>query len=213
MKSHEIKAVIEGLLFVSGEEGIDEKQLMDVLQLDRKSVKFYMAELKDMYSSDTRGIQLVEVAGGYQLTTKPEHAPFFKRLVQAPSSTTLSQAALETLAIVAYKQPISRVEIEDIRGVKSERPVRTLTAKSLLKEVGRVEGTGRAILYGTTKEFLDQFGLRSIEELPPLPDNIEEEQVEEEVDLFFAKFQEQMTSTNDGEDNKEIEEGNVQSNG
>ncbi|UCZ54710.1 SMC-Scp complex subunit ScpB [Bacillus shivajii] len=207
MKSHEIKAVIEGLLFVSGEEGIDEKQIMDVLQLDRKSVKFYMNELKELYSSDSRGIQLVEVAGGYQLTTKAEHAPFFKRLVQAPSSTTLSQAALETLAIVAYKQPISRVEIEDIRGVKSERPIRTLTAKSLIKEAGRAEGTGRAILYGTTKEFLEQFGLKSIEELPPLPENIEESGADEEVDLFFAKFQEQMNS------NINDEEGNDESNG
>ncbi|MBU9714780.1 SMC-Scp complex subunit ScpB [Evansella tamaricis] len=199
MKSHEIKAVIEGLLFVSGEEGLDIKQVMDVLQLDRKSVKFYMAELMETYSSDARGIQLVEVAGGYQLTTKPEHASFFKRLVQAPSSTTLSQASLEALAIVAYRQPISRLEIEDIRGVKSERPIRTLAAKGLIKEVGRVDTTGRAILYGTTKDFLEQFGLRSIEELPPLPDAVTEEDVEEEVDLFFSKFQEQMIPTNEVE--------------
>ncbi|MDQ0257702.1 segregation and condensation protein B [Evansella vedderi] len=195
MKSHQIKAVIEGLLFVSGEEGIDEKQIMEVLQLDRKTVKFYMAELMEVYSSDSRGIQIVEIAGGYQFTTKQEHAPYFKRLVQSPSSTTLSQAALETLAIIAYKQPISRLEIEDIRGVKSERPIRTLTAKSLIKEVGRVDGTGRAILYGTTKDFLEQFGLRSTKELPPLPDSVPKEEVEEEVDLFFSKFQEQIASS------------------
>ncbi|MCR6110593.1 SMC-Scp complex subunit ScpB [Bacillus sp. A301a_S52] len=194
MKSHEIKAVIEGLLFVSGEEGIDEKQLMDVLQIDRKSLKFYLAEMKDMYQSAQRGIQLVEVAGGYQLTTKQDHAPFFKRLVQSPSSATLSQAALESLAIIAYKQPISRVEIEDIRGVKSERPIRTLNGKGIIKEVGRAEGPGRAILYGTSKLFLEQFGLRSIDELPPLPDNVSEDDVEEEVDLFFTKFQEQFSA-------------------
>ncbi|ADU30072.1 SMC-Scp complex subunit ScpB [Evansella cellulosilytica] len=189
MKSYQIKAIIEGLLFVSGEEGIDEKQLMDVLQMDRKTIKFYMNELIEAYSSDSRGIQIVEIAGGYQFTTKAEHAPYFKRLVQSPSTTTLSQAALETLAIVAYKQPISRIEIEDIRGVKSERPVRTLVAKSLIKEVARSEKTGRAILYGTTKEFLEQFGLRSTKELPPLPESVPEEEVEEEVDLFLTRFQ------------------------
>lgn len=203
MKSHQIKAVIEGLLFVSGEEGIEEKQIMDVLQLDRKSVRFYMNELINLYQSDSRGIQIVEIAGGYQFTTKAEHAPFFKRLVQAPSSTTLSQAALEVLAIVAYKQPISRIEIEDIRGVKSERPIRTLIAKTLIKEVGRAEGTGRAILYGTTREFLEQFGLSTLEELPALPDSIPEEEIEEEIDLFYAKFQEQMTEENENETEEE----------
>ncbi|WP_280768293.1 SMC-Scp complex subunit ScpB [Salipaludibacillus daqingensis] len=193
MKSHEIKAVIEGLLFVSGEEGIDENQMMDVLQIDRKSLKFYLAEMKENYQSNTRGIQLVEVAGGYQLTTKQEHASYFKKLVQSPTSATLSQASLESLAIIAYKQPISRVEIEDIRGVKSERPLRTLNGKGFIKEVGRAERTGRAILYGTTKFFLEQFGLQSIKELPPLPESVAEDEVEEEVDLFFEKFQQQLS--------------------
>lgn len=193
MKSHEIKAVIEGLLFVSGEEGIDENQMMDVLQIDRKSLKFYLAEMKENYQSKSRGIQLIEVAGGYQLTTKQEHASYFKRLVQSPTSATLSQAALESLAIIAYKQPISRIEVEDIRGVKSERPLRTLNGKGFIKEVGRAERTGRAILYGTTKFFLEQFGLQSLQELPPLPDPVAEEEVEEELDLFYEKFQEQLS--------------------
>ncbi|WP_416149655.1 SMC-Scp complex subunit ScpB [Salipaludibacillus sp. HK11] len=196
MKSHEIKAIIEGLLFVSGEEGIDENQMMDVLEIDRKTLKFYLAELKEMYHSNNRGIQLVELAGGYQLTTKKEHAIYFKRLIQSPTSATLSQAALESLAIIAYKQPVSRVEVEDIRGVKSERPIRTLNGKGFIKEVGRADRTGRAILYGTTKFFLEQFGLQSVEELPPLPDPVAEEEVEEEVDLFFEKFQEQFSDNN-----------------
>lgn len=193
MKSHEIKAIIEGLLFVSGEEGIDENQMMDVLQIDRKSLKFYLAEMKENYQSNSRGIQLVEVAGGYQLTTKQEHASYFKRLIQSPTSATLSQASLESLAIIAYKQPISRIEIEDIRGVKSERPLRTLNGKGFIKEVGRADRTGRAILYGTTKFFLEQFGLQSIKELPPLPESVAEEEVEEELDLFYEKFQEQLS--------------------
>lgn len=96
------------------------------------------------------------------------------------------------MAIIAYRQPITRTEIEEIRGVKTERPLQTLSAKVLIKEVGRAEGTGRAYLYGTTKEFLDYFGLKSIEELPPLPDKVSEEEdsFQEEADLFFEKFQE-----------------------
>lgn len=203
MKSHEIKAVIEGLLFVAGEEGIEERQIMDVLQLDRKSVKFYISELIELYQSDSRGLQIVEIAGAYQFTTKPEHAQYFKRLVQAPSSATLSQAALEVLAIVAYRQPISRMDIEDIRGVRSERPIRTLTAKALIKEVARADGPGRAILYGTTKEFLEQFGLSSTDELPPLPENVSEDEIEEEIDLFYSQFQDQIRVEEEPEDNSE----------
>ena len=102
---------------------------------------------------------------------------------------TLSQAALETLAIIAYKQPITRVEIEEIRGVKTDKPLQTLMSKLLIKEAGRAEKAGRAILYGTTREFLFHFGLSSIKELPPLPDGSEDTE-DEEADLFFEKFQE-----------------------
>ena len=109
---------------------------------------------------------IVQLAGTYQLATKKENAAYLKRLVDSPNTSTLSQAALETLAIIAYKQPITRAEIEEIRGVKTERPLHTLMSKALIKEVGRAEGTGRAYLYGTTKEFLDYFGLKNIEELP-----------------------------------------------
>jgi segregation and condensation protein B len=130
------------------------------------------------------------VAGHFQLTTKKEHAIYLKKLVEAPVNASLSQAALETLAIIAYRQPITRTEIEEIRGVKSERPIQTLISKILIKEVGRAEGTGRAILYGTSKEFLEYFGLKSIDELPPLPDKINEEYEQEEADLFFEKFNE-----------------------
>jgi segregation and condensation protein B len=133
---------------------------------------------------------VIQLAGTYQLGTKKENSPYLKKLVESPHTSTLSQAALEALAIIAYKQPITRAEIEEIRGVKTERPLQTLAGKALIKEIGRAEGTGRAILYGTTKEFLDYFGLRSLEELPPLPEKVDEEFVQEEADLFFEKFQE-----------------------
>nr|WP_040340298.1 SMC-Scp complex subunit ScpB [Fictibacillus macauensis] len=181
---------MEGLLFVTGEEGIDEKQLADVLQIDKETVRQVMKELRADYSKSSRGMEIIEIAGTYQFVTKAEHALYYERLVSAPAHTGLSQAALETLAIIAYKQPITRSEIEEVRGVKTEKPLQTLASKGLIVEKGRAEGTGRPILYGTTKSFLEHFGLTSIDELPPLPEGIEEQAMEEEADLFFAKFQE-----------------------
>lgn len=186
----EWKAIVEALLFASGDEGLSLKQLTVVLELEEPEVIEIVEELSRSYQEADRGIVLDEVAGHYQLTTKKEHAIYLKKLVEAPVNASLSQAALETLAIIAYRQPITRTEIEEIRGVKTERPIQTLLTKILIKEVGRAEGTGRAILYGTTKEFLEHFGLKSIEELPPLPDKAAEEYEQEEADLFFEKFNE-----------------------
>jgi len=183
------KAIVEGLLFVAGDEGLTIKQIVTVLEIEPHNAIDIITQLREDYKNQERGIHLVEMAGTYQLTTKKEYSDYLKRLVESPNTTTLSQAALETLAIIAYRQPITRVEIEDIRGVKTERPIQTLVSKALIKEVGRVEGTGRAILYGTTKEFLDYFGLKALEELPPLPEKMEEEFEQEEADLFFEKFQ------------------------
>jgi segregation and condensation protein B len=186
----EWKSIVEALLFASGDEGLSLKQLTVVLELEEQKVIDILAELSESYKEKERGIELVEVAGHYQLTTKKDHATYLKKLVEAPVNASLSQAALETLAIVAYRQPITRTEIEEIRGVKTERPIQTLVSKILIKEVGRAEGTGRAILYGTTKEFLEYFGLKSINELPPLPEKAAEEYEQEEADLFFEKFNE-----------------------
>lgn len=183
----QIKSVIEGLLFVSGDEGIEAKQLEHILELDKGTIVDVLEDMKADFKREHRGIQIVEVAGSYQLTTLQEHAPYFEKLAYSPSHSTLSQAALETLAIVAYRQPITRAEVEEIRGVKCERAIATLTNKTLIKEVGRAEGTGRAILYGTTKEFLEYFGLGQLRDLPPLTDTMDIEQVKEEADLFFSK--------------------------
>lgn len=191
MKLDKMKAIVEGLLFIVGDEGIDIKQISDVLQISEIVAVELIENLKADFRKESRGIDIVEVAGVYQLTTKREHAEYFKRLVESPTTSTLSQAALETLAIIAYKQPITRAEIEEIRGVKTERPLSTLMSKSLIKEVGRAEGTGRAYLYGTTKAFLEYFGLKTLDELPPLPEKLNEEDIrQDEADLFFEKFQE-----------------------
>jgi segregation and condensation protein B len=189
------KSIVESLLFAAGDEGLTIKHIAEVLEVDEGKANEIIDELKEEYEKDkNRGIMIVQLAGTYQLATKKENATYLKRLVDSPNTTTLSQAALETLAIIAYKQPITRTEIEEVRGVKTERPLHTLMAKALIKEVGRAEGTGRAYLYGTTKEFLDYFGLKSIKELPLLPEKADEEFVQEEADLFFEKFNETINA-------------------
>ncbi|MDN3016650.1 SMC-Scp complex subunit ScpB [Paenibacillus sp. BSR1-1] len=188
-------SILESLLFAAGDEGLSLKQLAEVLDIDEIKANEIIEVLKQEYDKDeNRGIIVVQLAGTYQLATKKENAPYLKKLVDSPNNSTLSQAALETLAIIAYKQPITRAEIEEIRGVKTERPLHTLVSKALIKEVGRAEGTGRAYLYGTTKEFLDYFGLKSVNELPKLPEKVEDDYIQEEADLFFEKFQETINS-------------------
>lgn len=187
------KGILESLLFAAGDEGLSIKQIAAVLDVEELKANEIVSELQmDYDKDDNRGITIVQLAGVFQLATKKEHANYLKKLVESPGAGHLSQAALETLAIIAYKQPITRAEIEEIRGVKTERPLHTLTSRALIKEVGRAEGTGRAILYGTTKEFLDYFGLKNIKELPPLPEKIDEDDIQDDADLFFEKFQETM---------------------
>jgi segregation and condensation protein B len=182
-----MKSVIEGLLFASGDEGLDAKQLAEVLEIDPLLASDLVLELRDELKRAGRGIQIVEVAGAFQLTTLAEHAPYFERLAYSPSRSSLSQAALETLSIIAYKQPITRVEIEEIRGVKSDRALHTLGGKGLIEETGRAEAVGRPILYGTTKQFLDYFGLGSLRELPESSSLQGDFDLEEETKLLFDK--------------------------
>lgn len=191
METFNWKAVLESLLFAAGDEGLSLKQIASVLETEESDAATFIERLQAEYRADeTRGLVIVCLAGTYQLATKPELSGCLKELVETSGSAGLSQASLETLAITAYKQPITRAEIEEIRGVKTERPLQTLVSKGLIKEVGRAAGTGRARLYGTTREFLDYFGLQDLQELPPLPeqDDIEEEQAE--ADLFFERFEE-----------------------
>jgi segregation and condensation protein B len=186
------KSILESLLFAAGDEGLTLKQIADVLEIEEYEAMDIVNDLKQEYeTNEQRGLQLIEWANTFQLATKKEHAPYLKKLVETGRPQSLSQAALETLAIVAYKQPITKAEIEEIRGVQTERPIQTLTSKGLIKEVGRKESPGRPILYGTTNEFLDYFGLKDLNELPPLRQP-EEEEYQQEADLFFEKFQETL---------------------
>lgn len=179
----QLKAIIEGLLFIAGDDGLPMKQMAEVLEMEEEAVRPLMEEMKTAYQNEPYGVELQEVAGVFKLMTKPQLAPYIQRLIESPAKATLSQAALEALAIVAYKQPITRAKIEDIRGVKSDRPLQTLVAHALIKEEGRVKGPGRAILYATTDEFMEDFDLNSLQELPPFPEELEHPN-EEEVELF-----------------------------
>ena len=189
MDSKNLMSRIEALLFVVGDDGMTARQLAQYLEVEVIDVEAGLSELETKYNeTEEHGITMKQLAGTYQLTTKQSVADTIKKLVENPASQVLTSASLEVLAIIAYKQPITRAEVEDLRGVKSERPIQTLVSRALVKEVGRAERTGRAILYGTTKEFLNYFGLKDISELPPLP--TEESEEEEATDLFMTKFQE-----------------------
>lgn len=192
MESSKWKGIVEAVLFAAGDVGLTMSQIAAVLDVTEFQATDIIESLKEDYADDARGIHIVEIAGVFQLATKKEHSDYLKKLIESTNTHGLSQAALETLAIIAYKQPITRAEIEEIRGVKTERPLHTLVSKALVKEVGRAEGSGRAYLYGTTKEFLDYFGLNSLEELPQIGDSIEENYETEEADLFFEKFQQSI---------------------
>lgn len=180
-------AIIEGLLFVAGDEGIYPEQIAKVLEIEVKDVIQIIEEMQKESEGMQRGLQIVQFAKVYRLATKKEHASYYQKLMDTPTAASLSQAALETLAIVAYRQPITRTEMEEIRGVKTDRALQTLVSHLLIKETGRAEGPGRPILYGTTKEFLDTFGLQTLDDLPSLS---EENEQMNEADLFFGSLQE-----------------------
>ena len=190
MNSNKLLSRIEALLFVAGDEGMTVKQLAQYIEVETMDIEAGLSELQSQYNDDEkRGITLKQLAGTYQLTTKLEVNDTLKKLIENPTNQVLTAASLEVLAIIAYKQPITRAEVENIRGVKSERPIAKLVSRALVQEVGRAEGTGRAILYGTTKEFLNYFGLKNINELPPLPEEVDQED-DQPTDLFLTKFQE-----------------------
>ncbi|MGG7176098.1 SMC-Scp complex subunit ScpB [Clostridium paraputrificum] len=161
------KAVIEAMLFVSGEP-LTLRELAINLEATPKYLEGVLNEMISDYESESRGIKLILVNGGYQLVTKAQHSDYVQKLLKKNKRQSLSQASLESLAIVAYKQPITRIDIDEIRGVKSDSALQKLIEKELIREVGRLEVPGRPILYGTTEEFLRQFGLQDLKELPSL---------------------------------------------
>jgi len=166
--ARELKAILEAVLFVSPEP-VPVARLMSILgTVSKAEVVQALGILTHDLDQDGRGIQLVQVAGGYRLVTKQEYGPWLKRMDKAKAAQKLSRSALESLAIIAYKQPLVRSEIEEIRGVETSGVLRTLCERKLVRIVGRKDVPGRPIMYGTTKFFLEHFGLQDLSQLPPL---------------------------------------------
>jgi segregation and condensation protein B len=166
--ARELKAILEAILFVSPEP-VPVARLISILgTVSKAEVVQALGILTHDLDQDGRGIQLVQVAGGYRLVTKQEYGPWLKRMDKAKAAQKLSRSALESLAIIAYKQPLVRSEIEEIRGVETSGVLRTLCERKLVRIVGRKDVPGRPIMYGTTKFFLEHFGLQDLSQLPPL---------------------------------------------
>ena len=165
-----IEAIVEGLLYLVGEDGIKVEQVAAVTEKSIEDAKTILNNIQNKYASEIYGIELVGYGQVYKFVTKKDVYPYAQELFQTSKANTLSQAALETLAIIAYKQPITRVEIEELRGVGAEIMLRKLQARNLIREAGRSEAPGRPILYEVTEEFMDSFKLYTLNELPDLPE-------------------------------------------
>ncbi len=180
-------AVLEGLLFVVGDEGITLDSVCEILEVGEGEAQKLLKNLKDEYNKDTHGIRISFIGESFKLTTKQEHKDYYQKLITSTSNNNLSQSAIETLAIIAYNQPITRVEVDEIRGISSVNMIRKLMAKDLVKICGKSTLPGKPNLYKTTNEFLDYFGLASIDDLPKIPEKIKDD---EETELFTSMYKE-----------------------
>lgn len=186
MDKEKKKAIIDSVLFTMG-ESVEADRLSQVLEVKPKEVKALIAELKEDYDTDpSKGVTIMELDGAYQMCSKPEMYDWLIKIAATPRRYTLTDSLLETLSIVAYKQPVTRIEIEKIRGVSCDHAINRLIEFDLITEVGRMDAPGKPILFGTTEQFLRSFGVTSLEDLPKMnTDRIEEfrEQAEKEVQL------------------------------
>ncbi len=163
--NRQLARILEGLLFAAGHEGLTTAQIASILDLAPRQAEALCELLARIQETEQRAFRVCLIGGTWQLLTDPDLSPFLKKMATAPSLPNLSQAALETLAIVAIRQPVTRVDIDNIRGVKSDHPLGTLLTRGLITEMGRAEGPGRPILYGTSQAFMDYFGLKSLQDL------------------------------------------------
>ena len=190
-----MEGIIEGLLYVQGDLGLTINQIEDILEIPEEEAKRLVLNLKNYYEENNRGLRINYLGNTIKLTTKEEHQKYYQKLLESPSSNNLSESALEVLAIIAYNEPITRGDLEELRGVDSTYVLRRLLAKGLIKECGKSDLPGRPILYKTTDDFLDYFGLASIKDLP----NIELlEEDNSPKDLYTSIYKE---GDNDGREN------------
>ncbi|HIX01166.1 MAG TPA: SMC-Scp complex subunit ScpB [Candidatus Ligilactobacillus excrementigallinarum] len=184
------QAKVESLIFVSGSEGISITEIAHLTGLLKPAINEQIGILAKKYQEDKNcSFELLQAGEIVKLATKKKFAPLIKNYFEAPATTTLSQAAIETLAIIAYKQPITRIDIEEIRGVKASNMIQKLLSLELIKEDGRLDVPGRPILYSTTDKFLDHFGLKSLDQLPPLPEESKDEDVQNNTDDLMELFE------------------------
>lgn len=176
-----LTSAVEAVLFAAGSEGLRTGALAEILQVSGAEANLVCDALSRQYNDHGSGLALLHVDDVWQLVTRAEFGPYLSRMANGPQSAQLSNAAIEVLAIVAYQQPITRVQVEGIRGVQSDRAIATLVHRQLIHEVGRLDAPGRPILYGTTPLFLQSFGFTSLEDLPPPPQNPE---MPQDLNLF-----------------------------
>lgn len=186
----DFKAVIEGLLFVSGEQGLSLEEICNITEKNKDEVSLLIKELFNDYNYNSRGIQLEFLGNKFKLTTKPEHKIFYKKMIKEEENLPLSQSVLETLAIIAYNAPITRAEIDNIRGVNSAYIIRKLLIRGLIEEIGKSDAPGKPKIYNITQSFLDYFGLGTISELPKLNIDDSNNDINNENDLFKSKYSE-----------------------
>lgn len=193
MTDNNTRAVIEALLFAS-DNPLTLQQIKNVLDnLDNSEIQAIIKELGIEYEQNNRGMRIIEVAGGFRIVTAPNLAPFLKKLYKTRHADKLSKPALETLAIIAYKQPITRSEIESIRNVNVDGMMANLLDRNLVRSVGRRKAPGRPRVYGTTRQFLEHFGLKSLDELPKIDDFVKNAQ-EQEIIADDANMAEEVTN-------------------
>ncbi len=165
MEIREIQAIIEGVLFAAG-DAVELERLADIVDVDKKSLREILKKMMDDYNYERRGIHIIRMDDSYQLATRGEYFEYISRLAEPPRKQNLSNAALEVLSIVAYKQPVTKSSIEHIRGVNCDYIVNRLIERNFIEEKGRLDAPGRPILLGTTQHFLRTFGIASLDELP-----------------------------------------------
>ncbi len=171
-------AIVEGLLYIVGEDGVRIEQIAMAMDIEYNEALDILKDIQRKYAKEDYGIELVDYGGYYKFLTKKEVHPYAQRLLDLTKTNSLSQSALETLAIIAYKQPVTRIEIEDLRGVGSDMMLRKLMARDRIREAGRSEAPGRPILYEVTETFMDSFKLASLSDLPELPEHTSDEESE-----------------------------------
>lgn len=173
-----IEAIVEGLLYIVGDDGVKLEQLAATIDKSLEDTEVILKNIQNKYASEIYGIELVAYGKNYKFISKKDVFPYAQELFHTSKQNTLSQSALETLAIIAYKQPVTRIEIEELRGVGADMMLRKLLARNLIKEAGRSEAPGRPFLYEVTDEFMDSFKLETLGELPDLPEYTNDEESE-----------------------------------